>query len=58
MAPSLGAVQQSEDLYWRFLVMAAIFPFIGLPFLRERPELWIQAVGGAALLIGVSAILG
>ncbi|HEX7796162.1 MAG TPA: VWA domain-containing protein [Vicinamibacterales bacterium] len=57
MAPSLGAVQQSEDLYWRFLVIAAVFPFIGLPFLRDRPELWILAIGAAAVLIGISAIL-
>ena len=58
MAPSLGAVEESEDLYWRFLVIAAIFPFIGLPFLRDRPELWIQAVGAAAVLIAISTILG
>ena len=58
MAPSLGAVQESEDLYWRFLVIAAIFPFIGLPFLRDRPELWIQAIGAAAVLIAISTILG
>ena len=57
MAPSLGAVQQSEDLYWRFLVIAAIFPFLGLPFLRDRPELWILTVGAAAVLIAISAIL-
>ena len=57
MAPSLGAVQQSEDLYWRFLVIAAVFPFLGLPFLRDRPELWILAVGAAAVLIAISTIL-
>ena len=57
MAPSLGAVQQSEDLYWRFLVIAAIFPFLGLLFLRDRPELWILAVGAAAVLIAISTIL-
>jgi hypothetical protein len=52
-----AAVQQSEDLYWRFLVIASVFPFIGLPFLRDRPELWILAVGAAAVLIGISTIL-
>ena len=57
MAPSLGAVEQSEDLYWRFLVIAAIFPFVGLLFLRDRPELWIEAVGAAAVLAGVFVIL-
>ena len=57
MAPSLGAVKQSEELYWRFLVIAAIFPFLGLPFLRDRPELWILAVGAAAVLVAISTIL-
>src|SRR5690242_18935793 len=57
MAPSLCAVQQSEDLYRRFLVIAAVFPFIGLPFLRDRLELWILTVGAAAVLIAISAVL-
>ncbi|MGC4080861.1 MAG: VWA domain-containing protein [Vicinamibacterales bacterium] len=52
-APSLGAQEQSEELYWRFLVVAAIFPFVGMLFLRDRAELWIQALGvtGAAALV-------
>jgi hypothetical protein len=58
IAPSLGAVEESEDLYWRFLAGAAVFPFVGLLFLRDRPELWIEAVGAAAVLVGVFAILG
>ena len=55
MAPSLGAQEQAEELYWRFLVVAAIFPFIGMVFLRDRAELWIQAIGvtGAAVLVMV-----
>ena len=57
MAPSLGAVEESEELYWRFLVAAALFPFLGLLFLRDRPELWIQTVGIVAVLAGVLAIL-
>ena len=44
MAPSLGAVEQAEELYWRFLVVAAVFPSLGLLFLRDRPELWLQAL--------------
>ena len=50
-------IEQSEDLYWRFLVVAAIFPFLGLLFLRDRAELWILAVGAAAVLIAISSIL-
>jgi Ca-activated chloride channel family protein len=56
-APSLGAVQQAEDLYWRFLAIAAIFPFIGLLFLRDRPEVWLQAVGAIGALFIISAIV-
>ncbi len=56
-APSLGAVEQAEDLYWRFIVLAGLFLFIGLLFLRDRSEMWLQAVGATAVLIIVSAIL-
>jgi len=56
-APSLGAVEEAEELYWRFLAAAALFPLLGLLFLRDRPELWIQAVGAVTILVGVYAIL-
>ena len=58
MAPSLGASEQAEELYWRFLVVAAIFPFLGMLFLRDRIELWIQALGVAAAAGVVLTILG
>lgn len=51
LAPSLGAVEASEDLSWRFLAAAAFFPFIGLLFLRDRSELWLQVLGTAAVMI-------
>lgn len=57
MAPSLGAVEESEDLYWRFLAAAALFPPLGLLFLRDRPEVWMLTVGAVAILAGVFAIL-
>jgi hypothetical protein len=57
MAPSLGAAEQAEDLYWRFLAAAAVFPFIGLVFLRDRSELWIQMVGGLIVAAVVFSIL-
>jgi hypothetical protein len=56
MAPSLGAVQEAEDLYWRFLVLAAIAPFIGALVVRDRSELWLQALGTAAALVGTAAV--
>ena len=57
MAPSLGASEQSEELYWRFLVVAALFPFLGMLFLRDRAELWLQAIGVAAAAAAVLFIL-
>lgn len=57
MAPSLGAVEASEDLSWRFIVAAAFFPFLGLLFLRDRSELWLQTVGTVAVIIVVFSIL-
>ena len=58
MAPSLGASEQSEELYWRFLVIAALFPFLGMVFLRDRAELWLQAVGVSAAAAAVVYLLG
>ncbi|HUR35599.1 MAG TPA: VWA domain-containing protein [Vicinamibacterales bacterium] len=58
MAPSLGASEQAEELYWRFLVVAAIFPFIGMVFLRDRAELWIQTIGVTVAAAIVLYILG
>ena len=58
MAPSLGASEAAEELYWRFLVIAAIFPFLGMLFLRDRSELWIQAIGVGIAATAVLFILG
>jgi Ca-activated chloride channel family protein len=58
MAPSLGAQEQAEELYWRFLVVAAIFPFVGMLFLRDRAELWIQTIGVGLAAAVVLYILG
>jgi len=57
-APSLGASEAAEELYWRFLVVAAIFPFLGMLFLRDRSELWIQAIGVGVAATAVLFILG
>ena len=56
-APSLGAVQDTEELYWYFLVAAAAFAAAGLLFLRERGDLWLQFVGASAILVVVFNIL-
>ena len=49
-AGSRGLQLESEELYWRCLAAAAIFMFIGLLFLQERVELWLQAAGAGVAL--------
>jgi Ca-activated chloride channel family protein len=49
-AGSRGLQAASEELYWRFLLAAAALVTIGLVFLQERAELWLQAAGGAVAL--------
>jgi Ca-activated chloride channel family protein len=57
-APSLGVTEQSEDLHWRFLVIAAACTVAGLLFLRERAELWIQLTGTILVLLALSTVIG
>lgn len=57
-APAIGVTEQAEELYWRFLVMAAVFAIVGVVFLRERSELWLQLAGGLAVLLALSPIIG
>ncbi len=49
-AGSRGLQLESEELYWRCLAAAAILMFIGLLFLQERVELWLQAAGAGVAL--------
>jgi hypothetical protein len=56
-APSLGAVEQPEELYWRFLVAAAALPLLGLLFVRDRPELWMHTIGAIIVATIVFSIL-
>lgn len=58
MAPSLGAQEVAEELYWRFLLIAAVFPFLGMLFLRDRAELWVQTIGVAIATVAVMFLLG
>jgi Ca-activated chloride channel family protein len=51
-AGSRGLEVANEELYWRFLLAAAVFMGLGLLFLQERAELWLQAAGtGVALAL-------
>ena len=49
-AGSRGLEVANEELYWRFLLAAAAFMVLGLLFLQEKTELWLQA-GGAAVAL-------
>jgi len=47
---SRGLQLESEELYWRCLAAAAVLMFVGLLFLQERVELWLQAAGAGVAL--------
>jgi len=49
-AGSRGLQLESEELYWRCLAAAAVLMFVGLLFLQERVELWLQAAGAGVTL--------
>ena len=54
-APREGE-ESVEDLYWRFLFAGACFMIVGLLFLREQTELWME-FGGVAISIAIVAII-
>jgi Ca-activated chloride channel family protein len=49
-AGSRGLEVSNEELYWRFLLAAAVFMGLGLLFMQERAELWLQAAGAGVAL--------
>ncbi|MDR1990372.1 MAG: VWA domain-containing protein, partial [Acidobacteriaceae bacterium] len=57
LAPTLGTAEESEDLSWRFVATAAFFPLLGLLFLRDTSELWLQLLGTIAVVAIVFSIL-
>jgi Ca-activated chloride channel family protein len=56
-AGSRGVEERTDELYWRFLVVAAGFLLVGILFVRDRAELWIQIVGAAIILFIVSNVV-
>jgi Ca-activated chloride channel family protein len=56
-APVAPREESHEELYWRFLVAAAVFVCLGTVVLRQTTELWCQAAGAlvAALILAVVA---
>jgi hypothetical protein len=49
-AGSLGIETAERELYWQLLFAAAILLGTGTLFMQERTELWLSAVGTAAVL--------
>ena len=56
-APTIDVSETAEELYWYVLACAAIVLAVGLLFIRERTDLWIQAAGAALALVLVSRLL-
>ena len=52
-----ASIPRLRDLSWRFVAAAAFLPMIGLLFLRDRSELWVQTLGTIAVLVVVFSIL-
>jgi Ca-activated chloride channel family protein len=56
-APTLDVTTVAEELYWYFLAAAAIVAAVGMLFLRERADLWIQLLASGAALFMISNLL-
>ena len=56
-APTIDVSETAEELYWYVLACAAIVLAVGLLFIRERTDLWIQAAGAALALVLASRLL-
>src|SRR5262245_7200708 len=49
--------ESTDDLYWRFLLLAAIFVCLGFLFLHERTEMWIAFIGTGAVAVLVFSLI-
>ena len=57
LAPTLGMEQTAQELYWYFLLASAGFALLGMLFVRDRAELWLQLTGTIAVFIVISSLL-
>lgn len=57
LAPALTISDDAEELYWYLLTMAAVFVLAGLPFLRDRAELWLHLAGAGLAFVWVARLL-
>jgi Ca-activated chloride channel family protein len=58
LAPTLGITEAAEELYWYFLGFAAVLVALGLCFVRDRTDSWLQLAAAVVLLVTLSSILG
>jgi Ca-activated chloride channel family protein len=54
---SRGVEENLEELYWQFLVLAAVLLSVGICFLQERAELVLQLAGAAIVLATVFSLM-
>jgi Ca-activated chloride channel homolog len=52
-AGSIGIETADRELYWQFLLAAAVALIAGVAFMQERSELWLSTLGAAGALFTV-----
>ena len=55
-AGTVGIQEGTQELYWNFLLAAAVFLALGVLFLRDRVALALQLVAAAAVFIFVQSV--
>ncbi len=55
-AGPLGVEERTDEIYWRFLFLAAAVLVASVLFVRDAEELWIYTAGAVAVLFIVSAM--
>jgi Ca-activated chloride channel homolog len=56
-AGSRGIEERTDELYWRFLVLACAFLLAGVLFVRDAAELWMHAAAAGAVLFIVLELM-
>ncbi len=56
-AGTRGTEERTEELYWRFLMVAAVLLVAALLFVRDRGEMWLHTAGAALVLFIVSNLM-
>jgi Ca-activated chloride channel homolog len=49
-AGTRGLEERTEELYWHFLLLAAVLMLAGMTFVRDRGEVWLHVAGACAVL--------